>query len=495
MTVQELQQQLQGSSCKLQRSGSSIYDLHSKKRRYLYLCISALASTLVPLCDTIYLPALRSLQADFATSESMVNASIAVYMFAVALAVLFFGPCADKFGRRPVFIGSILAFIGASLACYFSPSIQFLIAFRGVQGAVAAAFSSTGAGMLADIIPPAHRGTAMGISNIPMFIGPILGPVLGGGLSQAFGWRSTFMAVIMYAAVILLPLLIFVVPETHQYIVLQRLKSNNALAAAEIDEAPEIERHPPRFQAPWYPYQLLLDRAILLHAASTFVAFGAMFCCVVQLSWFLAAAPYYISPAMIGIACLAQNAAGFFFCPIGGKLSDIGYAKNPQQPQLKLLYNNAANLVLLPASVLLYGWSFHFKLHIAIPLIALFLVGVATSIYVPAVFSYLTTIKQQNAAAACAGVQSLMFLACGLFLLVAGVAVEKMGAGPFFTLLAGLCVVSSTVAGVQIHANRKAAAAAGELAAAAQQREQADDDSSEEAVVAAGGTEHKYGNV
>uniref|UniRef100_A0A383VSM1 Uncharacterized protein n=1 Tax=Tetradesmus obliquus TaxID=3088 RepID=A0A383VSM1_TETOB len=77
MTVQELQQQLQGSSCKLQRSGSSIYDLHSKKRRYLYLCISALASTLVPLCDTIYLPALRSLQADFATSESMVNASIA----------------------------------------------------------------------------------------------------------------------------------------------------------------------------------------------------------------------------------------------------------------------------------------------------------------------------------------------------------------------------------------------------------------------------------
>jgi hypothetical protein len=143
--------------------------------------------------------------------------------------------------------------------------------------------------------------------------------------------------------------------------------------------------------------------------------------------------------------------AGFFFCPIGGKLSDIGYAKNPEQPQLKLLYNNAVNLVLLPASVLLYGWSFHFKLHIAIPLIALFLVGVATSIYVPAVFSYLTTIKQANAAAACAGVHSLMFLACGIFLLVAGVAVERMGAGPFFTLLAGLCVVSSCVAGMQIH--------------------------------------------
>jgi hypothetical protein len=63
-------------------------------------------------------------------------------------------------------------------------------------------------------------------------------------------------------------------------------------------------------QAPWYPYQLLLDRAILLHALSTFVAFGAMFSCVVELSWFLAAAPYYLTPAMIGIACLAQNAAG-----------------------------------------------------------------------------------------------------------------------------------------------------------------------------------------
>jgi hypothetical protein len=74
-------------------------------------------------------------------------------------------------------------------------------------------------------------------------------------------------------------------------------------------------------QAPWYPYQLLLDRAIWLHALSTFVAFGAMFCCVVQLSWFLAAAPYHLSPAMIGIACLAQNAAGEEHCPLLGQQS------------------------------------------------------------------------------------------------------------------------------------------------------------------------------
>jgi MFS family permease len=50
-------------------------------------------------------------------------------------------------------------------------SVLSVLLHACVQGAVAAAFSSTGSGMLADIIPPEHRGTAMGISNIPMFIG------------------------------------------------------------------------------------------------------------------------------------------------------------------------------------------------------------------------------------------------------------------------------------------------------------------------------------
>jgi hypothetical protein len=70
-------------------------------------------------------------------------------------------------------------------------------------------------------------------------------------------------ASLKYMYVCCLPRLLSTVPETHQYIVLQRLKSSNALAAAEIEEAEDIERHPPRFQASAAASLLWASRAVI----------------------------------------------------------------------------------------------------------------------------------------------------------------------------------------------------------------------------------------
>ena len=65
-------------------------------------------------------------------------------------------------------------------------------------GAVAAYFS-IGGGVVADVFPPEERGAASGLFMIPLLVGPIVGPLLGGGLAQAFGWRSTFICLTVFA--------------------------------------------------------------------------------------------------------------------------------------------------------------------------------------------------------------------------------------------------------------------------------------------------------
>ena len=74
----------------------------------------------------------------------------------------------------------------------------FIISLDVALLAVAAYFS-LGGGVVADVFPPEERGAASGLFMIPLLIGPIVGPLLGGGLAQAFGWRSTFICLTVFA--------------------------------------------------------------------------------------------------------------------------------------------------------------------------------------------------------------------------------------------------------------------------------------------------------
>ena len=173
--------------------------------------------------------AAQAIQLDLNTSTELVAASVAIYMFAVGLAALVVGPASDRFGRKPVYLVSCLAFIATSIVCIFSPSIGVLIAFRSLQGfagvclttcaghpftlsrggvtdgilpcmppSTVATFLAVGGAVVADVFPPEQRGTASGLFMIPLLVGPIVGPLLGGGLAEAFGWRSTFICLTVF---------------------------------------------------------------------------------------------------------------------------------------------------------------------------------------------------------------------------------------------------------------------------------------------------------
>eukprot|EP00877_Chromochloris_zofingiensis_P010563 jgi/Chrzof1/5760/Cz16g14240.t1 len=366
----------------------SIYDLHTRRHRYMILFVASFSSILLPFSDTIYLPALSAVEADLNTNAALVAASVSIYMFTVGVFSLFWGPFADRFGRRLSYILASVLFLAVTVVCIVAPNITVLVIFRALQGAAVAAYGSVGSGAIADVFPPEVRGMASGIFSVPLLVGPILGSLIGGGLSQAFGWRSTFVALVIAAGLAFI-LILACYRETHQYLVLKQhvsthsiAENGNVIAKVVVTEAPTIQK--PVFMAPWGPLKFLVEADVAPHALVAIVVFSCMFISLTELPVSLAAPPYSLSEGMIGVCYLPIGVAGFLASMGGGWVSDLAARRYPTVPEARLTGSATIGVIVLaPIGFLMYGWTFQYRTHLAGPLIAHAIIGVTCSIYLP----------------------------------------------------------------------------------------------------------------
>lgn len=312
--------------------------------------------------------------------------------------------------------------------------------------------------------PPTHP--LAHLPTHPQLVGPIVGPVLGGGLCEAFGFRATFVALALFAAAVALPLLLLGVPETHQYKALTALARKDPLLAAEVKEREDVLRRPPKFSAPWVPLQLLFCRPTVIHELCSLLVYAAMFCSLTELPGQLSAPPYSLSPGMIGLAFLPCGIASIIASPIGGKLSDLSAAARPGAPMARMAFSCGVAGLLMPPSLLLFGWSLQRRLPLPAALVALALIGASCDLYFPGMMAYLTTLFQQSAAAASAGLNGTLFVFSGVLILVSSAAVRAVGIGPFFSGVAGAQALLAAAAAVQtVRAVRRGSGAGGAAAA------------------------------
>ncbi|MHA1926889.1 MAG: MFS transporter, partial [Candidatus Thorarchaeota archaeon] len=103
------------------------------------------------------------------------------------------GKFGDRFGKTKVFQAGMLFFITGSLFCAFSPTLQFLIASRIFQAFGASMMSANGLALVTYYTTSQNRGRAIGLNSVVLAGALALGPVLGGILSQFFGWESIFL--------------------------------------------------------------------------------------------------------------------------------------------------------------------------------------------------------------------------------------------------------------------------------------------------------------
>lgn len=169
-----------------------------------------------PISTDLYLPSLPAIRRDFDVDQGLAQLTLSLFMAGFAVSQLVYGPLSDRFGRRPVLLGGLGLYILASLACFLAPSIGVLLAARAVQAMGACAGPVLGRAMVRDIVPPDRAAVILSYIGMAMAIAPAVGPMIGGYLQVAFGWRASFAALMAIAA-LLLGVVLLALPETNEH--------------------------------------------------------------------------------------------------------------------------------------------------------------------------------------------------------------------------------------------------------------------------------------
>lgn len=153
------------------------------------LSLSMLLSSLGTSIANVGLPTLAQA---FGASFQQVQWVVLAYLLAITTAVVGVGRLGDLLGRRRLLLAGIAVFTAASVLCALAPTLWLLIAARAVQGLGAAVMMALTMALVADAVPPARTGSAMGLLGTMSAVGTALGPTLGGGLLAAWGWPALF---------------------------------------------------------------------------------------------------------------------------------------------------------------------------------------------------------------------------------------------------------------------------------------------------------------
>ncbi|CAG8458282.1 7651_t:CDS:2 [Dentiscutata heterogama] len=300
-----------------------------KKKQFIVFIISV-AGTSAHISCTIVFPALIQIGVDLKTSQVLTNAIISTFILVIGIAPLGWASYSDtRETRRRAFGGS--------------------------------AVLSIGAGTISDIFIPTKRGRAFGWFYLGPLIGPVIGPTIGGYITQYLGWKYIFWFLSIYGGIILV-LIYFALPETFRHTQLSLTTTS-----------PPKERF-----NPFLPLTLLRYPNLSLAILYISIIYSVIYVqnALVPTTF---SAKYNLSPSNVGLVLLSPGIGYVLGSVISGSYSDFILTKSRKKygsiyPEMRL---NSVWLgsVLIPVSLLAYGWFIAKDTHISLPIISMFFFG------------------------------------------------------------------------------------------------------------------------
>lgn len=157
--------------------------------------ILGLLSAIGPFAVDMYLPALPSIGADLRASTSAVQMSLFIFFLSMGLGQIIVGPISDMVGRKLPLYGGLLLFAIGGVGSALSPSIEWLIAFRFIQGLGACAGMAVPRAIVRDLHTGVEATRLMSLLMLVFSVSPILAPLTGSIVIETVGWRAVFWAV------------------------------------------------------------------------------------------------------------------------------------------------------------------------------------------------------------------------------------------------------------------------------------------------------------
>ncbi|CAG8689739.1 6943_t:CDS:2 [Funneliformis caledonium] len=372
-----------------------------RRKKYLILFIVALAGMMAPMSSTIIYPAIAELENDLNTSETLANGMIGVFIFFMGIAPLAWASYSDAFEtRRNVYLASFILYIVGSVMCAMSKNIWLLLTMRAIQACGASSVQSIGAGSISDIF-----------HVFGPLIGPVIGPVFGGYLADSFGWRWIFWFLTILGGVIIV-LIFFLLPETFA-----RQPQSQNLPTPTTSTLPRRRKFNP-----------LLPLTLLKYPNITL------------------SKQYNLSTSYIGLAFLAPGAGYLIGSLIGGRWTDFVLAKAKRKnndisyPEMRI-HSVWFSTFFLTISYTAYGWFVQANLHIAFPLISLFIGGITVLIIFSSTATYLVDAFPGKSASAIAVNNCIRSIAAAIMSFVAVPFEHAVGNGWVFTIMVGLNII------------------------------------------------------
>lgn len=364
----------------------SKYHRFSSKTKYICLTISAMSGFLAPLLSLTILPAIPEIAAQFNTTEEIINVSNAIYCIFMSLSPCVFSPCSDIYGRRPMFLICIVLYCVSSVLVGVSQNLAMFFVFRCTSALFGTSFFSFGGHIVGDIYHPTQRGRAMAFLVSGAQIGTGLGPVLGGIIVNFTSWRVILFAMTGIGAVVM-AIAFFFLPETavitkHSLILQEARKThpNRKFVFVTFNPIKIME-------ALKYP-NLAIDGFIAIATLYTMFSLQTPIRAVLEPRFNLD------SPLYSGLFYLAPGMGYVVGSFIGGPVSDNVVKKYIKKKGRRVPEDRLRAVlfplgVMYPVSTLIYGWCIEFeKGGMAVPIIFLFIGGVAQTCIFPASNAY-----------------------------------------------------------------------------------------------------------
>lgn len=187
----------------------------TKKKEKLILLVLGILIALGPFSIDMYLPGFESIAKEFNTNKAAVGLSLTSFFIGLGIGQLIYGPLMDKYGRKkPLFIG-LTIYILTAMSCFYSPSLDWLIASRFLMALGASAGMVASKAILRDVFPPKEVARSMSFLMLIVGVAPIIAPSIGSMVTANFTWHYIFLVLAIFAAMIFASVFFFL-PESVQ---------------------------------------------------------------------------------------------------------------------------------------------------------------------------------------------------------------------------------------------------------------------------------------
>ncbi|KAF2656836.1 MFS general substrate transporter [Lophiostoma macrostomum CBS 122681] len=383
---------------------------HNEKRLIIICC--GLSMFFSPVSGQIYFPSLPAIAADLNVSMSLVNLTITSYLILQGIAPAFVGGFSDSSGRRPAYFICFVVYCGANLGLALQNDYATLIVLRCLQSAGSSGTVALASAVVADVVTSAERGVYVSYISVGSQAGPSLGPIIGGLLGQYLGWHSIFWFLLIATGVVFIPSFFFLA-ETCRTVVddgsvpppkLRRCYTNHKVEQrlkAEGRPIPYAKRDElARNRKLRFPNPLESVKIVFTKEAGFMLFYIGMLCCCYYATVALIPSQFHrvygFNQLQIALCYLPLGFGSLLASFVRGRIIDANYKAHAKRLNFPLEYNRRVDLSEFPierarlevavptiatavAFLIGFGWMIDAKVHLAGPLVFLFVIGFCVS--------------------------------------------------------------------------------------------------------------------